>query len=98
MDDIAGIRRNPDPEFLARMAKPISGSWNKRALSIRPSPNVKTAVSKMLIASRSTEKPQVNFADKVDNARNTPFVPRINYKHHLLKPLALLFEDTEGVG
>lgn len=42
------------------------------------------------------EKPQIHFEDKVNNDFKEPFQPRIKYKHNLLKPLAVIPQETEN--
>jgi len=49
----------------------------------------------MLNASKNMEKPQLKFTDPVDNSRTSIFSPKITYKHNLLKPLAVLYEEGD---
>lgn len=94
LDEIAGIRKNPEPEFQKQTPEPISGSWNKKIRIERTTPQ--QALNNILIKTKNIEKPQLYFKDKVNNSRNVPFEPRIKNKYNLLKPLALFLEEDES--
>lgn len=49
------------------------------------------------MTARNINRPQINFKTPVDNSINTPFIPRLTYKPHSVKPLAILPEyDDDG--
>lgn len=96
LDEIAGIRRNPVANIVPKSSHvAVSGSWNKDLPSY---PQQTSVLSVIPTNTKSMGKPQVGFKDKVNNDVNIPFEPRINYKPHSRKPLAIfLEEDEEGV-
>lgn len=94
MDEIAGIRSNPEPELQKATPGRISGSWNK--VHSRNNASPQQALNNILNKTKNIEKPQLKFKDKVNNDRNIPFEPRIKNKYNLLKPLALFLEEHES--
>lgn len=48
-----------------------------------------------LLTAKNIIRPQINFKIPVDNSAKTPFEPRLKYKPHSIKPLAILAEYAE---
>ncbi|XP_039281279.1 exosome component 10 isoform X2 [Nilaparvata lugens] len=105
LDEIQGIKRNPDP-VLSKIAA-AKGAQNRNSPIVQINgPNSATPPLKdwsknramvRLINTRITHRPQIKFKDKIDN-RNIPFEPRITDKPNSLKPLAILVEEDEEHG
>lgn len=98
LDILAGIRKNLDTILIETELKtaPITdklsnGSWNENR-KILTATRGRTA---KLLAARNIIRPQINFKIPVDNRSTTPFEPRLQYKPHSLKPLAILAEYGE---
>lgn len=102
LDEISGIRRNPETVLIeskigARVtAQEKAGSWNVNKNDPQPSTSAPFSSARLLTA-KNIPRPQFSFKVPVDNSRITPFVPRIKEKPNSLKPLAILPEyDEEG--
>lgn len=100
LDLLSGVRRNAEPilvetEINATPQPPppklTSGSWNENR-KILTATLGRTA---KLLTARNIVRPQINFKIPVDNSATNPFEPRIKYKPHSLKPLAILAEYAE---
>lgn len=98
LDILAGIRKNLDTILIETELKtaPVieklsNGSWNE-SRKILTATRGRTA---KLLSARNIVRPQINFKVPVDNSSSTPFEPRLKYKPHLLKPLAILAEYAE---
>ncbi|RZF46036.1 hypothetical protein LSTR_LSTR004749 [Laodelphax striatellus] len=105
LDEIQGIKRNPDPVLSKIAAAKVTQNKNSPNVQIN-GPNTATPPWKdqtkdramvRLINTRITHRPQIKFKDKIDN-RNIPFEPRITEKPNSLKPLAILVEMDEENG
>jgi hypothetical protein len=57
------------------------------------SPSISPSVRKMM--PKVSERPQLKFADKIDNSPSKPFEPIIKEKPNALKPLSVLLLHTE---
>lgn len=101
LDELSGIRRNPDPvsSQIVPTPKPVSGSWNKDVTASAMWKELPVGVNTApirLVNARVTQRPQIKFHDKIDNS-SSPFVPRIKEKPNALKPLAILYEEYPGI-
>lgn len=104
LDEISGIRRNPETVLIeSKIGSRVppqekAGSWNVNKNPPQPSPSTSTHFSTaILLTAKNIPRPQFSFKVPVDNRRMTPFVPRIKEKPNSLKPLAILPEyDEEG--
>ncbi|XP_049945111.1 exosome component 10 isoform X1 [Schistocerca serialis cubense] len=97
LDELAGIRRNPEPVLLeAAITRPVSAPWNSTAAT-EASP-VATVVGSgqtvRLLTARNIERPQAKFKDKVDNSPG-PFQPILKYKPNAITPFAITLEVTD---
>jgi len=101
LDEAAGIRRQADPLLLevsqAHVNK-VSGSWNNfnRAPGSRHQARQEASPVRLL-AAKNVLRPQMKFAQLIDNSTN-PFQPRLQEKPHSLKPLSILVEYDEAGG
>lgn len=100
LDEIAGIRKNPETILVeSKIASKSAtfekvGSWNVNKIPSQQAP----VSSATLLTAKNIARPQISFKVPVDNSRTTPFVPRIKDKPNSLKPLAILPEyDEDGV-
>lgn len=97
LDEMAGIRRNPEPVLLeAAVTRPVNAPWNSTAAT-QASPAaaaVGSGQTVRLLTARNIERPQAKFKDKVDNSTN-PFQPIIKYKPNAITPLAITLEVTD---
>lgn len=98
LDEILGIRKNPEPVLVeaAGKTRAVSGSWNKDiARKTETSlPAHFQPQSVRLLTAKNIERPQAKFRDKIDNS-NIAWEPRIKEKPNALKPLAILLEKSE---
>nr|XP_018902827.1 PREDICTED: exosome component 10 [Bemisia tabaci] len=102
LDEWNGVRRNNEPAIEGTQAGPVrvSGSWNKNLKTSavwkeRQSNDATQTVR--LLTSKVTERPQLKFKDKIDNS-SSPWEPKIKEKPNAIKPLAILYEETEFGG
>lgn len=98
LDILSGVRKNTETvivetEIKATPPQPklTSGSWNENR-KVLTATHGRTA---KLLTAKNIVRPQINFKVPVDNRATTPFEPRIKYKPHSLKPLAILAEYAD---
>ena len=48
-----------------------------------------------LLAGKNITRPQLAFKDCIDNSVKTPFIPKLTYKPHSMKPLSILIEYSD---
>ncbi|KAJ8021610.1 Exosome component 10 [Holothuria leucospilota] len=84
LDEATGTKKQPALEIPAHapaVAEVSIASWNKK------DKNLSTPSSSFhMMYAKNTPRPQLKFAEKVDNS-NIPFKPVIKYKPNALKPL-----------
>ncbi|XP_065371175.1 exosome complex component 10 homolog [Calliphora vicina] len=99
LDELAGIKKNPQTIVVESRLNSISGvstsgkgagSWNLKKNESSPT------IAARLITAKNISRPQVKFQIPVDNSADTPFVPKIKDKPNSLKPLAILPEYDES--
>lgn len=99
MDEVSGIRRNPDVEFVVSQSHSaaVSGSWNNLASrsNSQQSEAGNNSQAVRLLTAKNIQRPQLKFDDKIDNS-SKPWQPRIKDKPNSLKPLALFVEEDEN--
>ncbi|KAG1672907.1 Exosome component 10 [Nymphon striatum] len=91
-DEASGLKKKEDDLVLASIssdAKVITTSWNKKNASIMQNKDVK------LLTARNVTRPQLKFADKIDNSKSL-FASPIKEKPNSLKPLAIIIEATDN--
>ncbi|XP_069699387.1 exosome complex component 10 homolog [Periplaneta americana] len=97
LDEISGIRRNPEPavlvEAVGSCTRPISGSWNVNRLAANNS-DIPNPQPIRLLTAKNIQRPQIKFKDKIDNTLS-PFEPRIKEKPNSLKPLSIMLQISE---
>lgn len=98
LDILSGVRKNTETilvetEIKAAPTPPklTSGTWNENRKILTATHG---RMAKLLTA-RNIVRPQINFKVPVDNSATTPFEPRLKYKPHSLKPLAILAEYAD---
>lgn len=100
IDVMAGIRT---PSTVVSQPRVVKESWNKNARSSNVWQEVHEAKKKkksswfMLNKTAVTDRPQLNFKDKVDNSYEEIFEPKLTDKPNALKPLAILIEKYDAV-
>lgn len=94
LDDLLGYRNPQDALIVSEnfvepeSRKSLNRSWTSQAES---STSIKSA---KLLTARNIQRPQATFKTPVDNSNNA-FCPRLTYKPHSIKPLAILPEYDE---
>lgn len=99
LDILAGIRKQfadtivveTEIKSTPEQHKLSNGSWNQNR-KILTATRGQTA---KLLTARNIVRPQINFKVPVDNSAANPFEPRLKYKPHSVKPLAILAEYAE---
>ncbi|KAL0273633.1 UNVERIFIED_CONTAM: hypothetical protein PYX00_006263 [Menopon gallinae] len=94
LDQISGVLKNPEPSLITNVPQQVSGSWNVNARASKFT--AAQVLNEVLKKTKTIEKPQLNFSDKINNDRNIVFEPKIKYKHNMLKPLAITEEIDES--
>lgn len=86
--------KKPDLLLIKNVPQHVSGSWNTNERQCKFT--AAQVLNEVLKKTKTIEKPQLSFSDKIDNGRNTIFEPKIKYKHNMLKPLAITEEIDES--
>ncbi|CAH0556935.1 unnamed protein product [Brassicogethes aeneus] len=105
IDEMNGIRKSTyEPIVIQAVSAelPINGSWNRvnnatfsvsSSMTSNATPN---ANSVRLLTAKNIIRPQSLFRDKINNALDSPWEPKITDKPNSLKPLAIFLEQTEN--
>ncbi|XP_069188614.1 exosome complex component 10 homolog [Procambarus clarkii] len=80
VDEASGLKKNPDAELLDPVVKKVQS----------PATNVPGGKNVVLLAARNVQKPQLFFAEKINNSAKEPFIPIIKEKPNSMKPLSIL--------